>query len=240
MYGWRARIGLICPTTNTVNETEWHTHLPDGVSLHSGLMELEKVDVEGLNELNEGPEGYKKAAEKLKEKELDVIAYGGTSASMLQSGLGERIEENLENIAGCSGVATSAAVKRAFSSLDLQSIAVATPYIDEVNERVEDYIESEGYHVTCLDGKGIKTPTNIGKQSPKTAYRQAKKVNNPDADGIFISCTDYRTFDIIDSLESDLGKPVVTSNQATLWNSLQAANIDCSDLELGELFSNRG
>jgi maleate isomerase len=52
---------------------------------------------------------------------------------------------------------------------------------------------------------------------------------------VFVSCTNYRTFEVIERLEADLGKPVVTSNQATLWDALRTLGVD-DDLPLGRLF----
>jgi len=74
----------------------------------------------------------------------------------------------------------------------------------------------------------------IGKLEPYVVYRLAKAMFAGDADAIFISCTNLRTFEIIEKLERDLGVPVITSNQATLWMALR--QIDVRDqLPLGKL-----
>jgi len=65
----------------------------------------------------------------------------------------------------------------------------------------------------------------FGDLYPESAYIAAKEINVPEAEAIFISCTAWRTIEIIDLLEKDLGKPVITSNQATMWAILKSLNI---------------
>jgi maleate isomerase len=60
---------------------------------------------------------------------------------------------------------------------------------------------------------------------PSTAYKLAKSVDTGDADGIFISCTNFRTIEIIEALEENTGKPVVTSNQASMAMALKVMGI---------------
>ena len=60
---------------------------------------------------------------------------------------------------------------------------------------------------------------------PSSAYISAKEVGVPEAEVIFISCTAWRTIEIIDLLEKDLRKPVITSNQATMWAILKKMGI---------------
>lgn len=84
-------------------------------------------------------------------------------------------------------------------------------------------------------GLELEANAAIGSQTPENAYRQVWKLDHGDADGVFISCTNYRTFEIIEQLEDDLDKPVVTSNQATLWDAMRNAGVD-ADLPLGRLF----
>jgi len=59
------------------------------------------------------------------------------------------------------------------------------------------------------------------------AYRLAREVynSNSGADGVFISCTNFRNIEIIENLERDLSKPVVTSIQATVWAALRKVGI---------------
>lgn len=235
MYGWRGRLGLIVPSSNTTNEPEFAQYLPDGVSVHTARMELADTNAEALQEMAADAE---RCATLLRTADVDVIAYGCTTGSLVNGpGYDEKIESQLSDHAAVPVVATAASIKRAFEALDLKSLSIVTPYITELNEQEAEFLEAAGYEITGIDGLGIEPNTEIGAQTPETAYRQARKLDISDADGIFVSCTNFRTFEIIDKLERDLGKPVVTSNQATLWDALQTIDVSAEPSALGTLFA---
>lgn len=223
MYGWRARIGLIVPASNTVNEPEFHAHLPPGVSLHTARLPLDDVTADSLATMADNTE---ECAELLATADVDVIAYGCTTGSLVKGpGYDEEIETRITNHTGIPAVSTAAAIKRAFDEFDISRLSIATPYIDDLNQREEAFLDAAGYEVVDIDGIGHTDNIEIGRESPETAYRMAKEFDSDEADGVFISCTNFRTFEIIESLEADTGKPVVTSNQATLWNILSELDI---------------
>ena len=72
----------------------------------------------------------------------------------------------------------------------------------------------------------MENPFEIGLISPLEVYRFAKESFSEEADGLFISCTNLRTFEVIELLEKEIGKPVVTANQATFWRSLKLAKVN--------------
>ena len=102
-----------------------------------------------------------------------------------------------------------------------------TPYTADLNDREESYLDDAGFEVVDLHGRGITANTDIGSLSPNDAYQQVRNtVLDPSTvDAVFVSCTNYRTFPAIEPLESDLGIPVVTSNQATLWDALGRVSV---------------
>lgn len=233
MHGWRGRLGLIVPSSNTTNEPEFYDHLPEGVSLHTARMYLEEANAGTLEEMADEVE---RCTDLLATADVDVIAYGCTTGSLVKGpGYDEEIEARIEDRAGVPTVATAASIKRAFNALDLQSLAISTPYIQDLNEREEDFLKEAGYEVAVIEGLELEANSAIGSRTPEVAYRQTRALNHSDADGVFVSCTNYRTFEIIERLEADLGSPVVTSNQATLWDALKTLGVD-ADLPLGQLF----
>lgn len=224
MYGWRARLGLIVPSSNTVNEPEFEAQLPEGISLHTARLPLDDVTAESLAAMAGNTEN---CADLLASADVDVIAYGCTTGSLVKGpGYDESIESRITEQTGIPAVATAAAIKRAFDELGISKFVIATPYIDELNTRERSFLESAGYDVLAIDGIGHKDNLEIGREYPQTAYQMVRDLDTEEADGIFISCTNFRTFEIIEPLESDTGKPVVTSNQATLWNVLETLNVD--------------
>lgn len=235
MYGWRGRLGLIVPSSNSTNEPEFARWLPDGVSLHTARMRLEGVDAESLGAMADEIE---RCTDLLATADVDAIAYGCTTGSLVHGpGYDEEIEGRIESAADVPAVATAASVKRAFARLGLERLAITTPYVEDLNDREVEFLTDAGYEVVAMDGLGIDHNPGIGAQTPETAYRRARALPTADADGVFISCTNYRTFEIVASLEADLGMPVVTSNQATLWDALRRLEVATDEVsDLGRLF----
>ena len=222
-YGWRLRIGLILPSCNTVMEPELYKMAPEGVSIHTARMRISKVTEEDLKNM---AEDSPKAAEYLATADVDVILYGCTSGSFIGGIEWEReIVKKIEERTGIPTITTSKAVIDALQHLKLKKIIVATPYIDELNELEEKFLEKNGIKVLRIKGLGILRGVDIGSQPVWVSYRLAREIFTPEADGIFISCTNFRTIEIIEKLERDLKRPVITSNQASMWAALRAGHI---------------
>jgi maleate cis-trans isomerase len=181
------------------------------------------------------------SAELLETARVGAIVFSCTSGSFIKgAGHGKEIERLIEDSTGVTGIAASAAIIRALDSLDINSLSVATPYPDNIkNDILKEFLEDNGYDVLNIDNYNFEPiPHTYSATFPQRAYREAKDVNVPESDGLFISGTGYRTLEMINLLEIDLGKPVVTANQATLWNALDEIGVTYSDDDLGELLMN--
>ncbi|WP_148881944.1 maleate cis-trans isomerase family protein [Thermococcus aciditolerans] len=234
MYGWRGRLGLIVPSSNTTMEMELHSALPEGVSLHTARVPLKNVTEEELVKMNAMAV---ESARLLRDAGVELILYGCTSGSFIGGKDYEKeIEANVEEEVNVPVVSTSTAVVEALRILDAQAVLVITPYTDEINAREREFLEANEFEVLDIRGLGIEDNTQIGKLEPHEAYRLAKASFMDEADAIFISCTNLRTFEIIEVLEEDLGVPVVTSNQASLWLALRQMDVMERIPGLGKLF----
>jgi len=234
MYGWRGRLGLIVPSSNTTMEMELHDYLPRGVSLHTSRMPLRNVTEEELLKMSALAV---ESARLLKDADVELILYGCTSGSFIGGENFEKeLEAKIEDEVNVPVVSTSTAVVEALKILDAQSLLVITPYTEEINEREKEFLEANGFEVLDIRGLGIEENLQIGRLEPYEAYRLAKASFIEEADAIFISCTNLRTFEIIEALEEDLGLPVVTSNQASLWLALREMDVMERIPELGKLF----
>lgn len=224
MTGWRAKLGLIVPSSNTAAEVEFGEYVPEGVSVHTSRMPLESVTAEGLDAMSDRA---LECAELLSHADVDAIAYACTTGSLLHGpGFDRELEETIAAAADRPAVATALSVDRAFESLGIERIAVRTPYVDELNEREREYFEAAGYEVESIRGRGIEENVAIGALTAEDAYRQVREiVDSSDVEAVFVSCTNYRTLRMLESLEHDLGLPVVTSNGATLWDVCRTAGV---------------
>ncbi|BEP17860.1 aspartate/glutamate racemase family protein [Pyrofollis japonicus] len=233
MYGWRARIGLIVPSSNTTMEPEMWRLVPSGVSIHTARVKLEKVTVEELLAM-EKEASY--AARLLATADVDLIVYGCTTGSLVGGpGYDEKITKSLEEASGKPAIATATAVVEALRFLDAKRVALATPYIDEVNEKEVRFLEHHGFEVVDLKAFRIEKNTDIGKTPPEKVYRLARSLDTSRADAVFISCTNLRTIEVIDPLETDLGLPVISSNTATAWLALRRLGIKEAGFPAGRL-----
>ena len=112
---------------------------------------------------------------------------------------------------------------------------MAMPYMEQVARAAVDFVQENG--VKVLNAKWLnKGGMDIAEVSEETLCHLAREVDDPGSDALFISCVDLHTIRIIEKLENDLGKPVITSNQATMWHALRLANINDKIEGYGQLF----
>jgi len=214
---------LMIPSSNTTMEPEFYAMVPRGFTIHSARLKLRSVTIEGLAEMEKSIE---EEASKLADADVDVIGYGCTSGSLFR-GLGhdKNIEERIEKTSGRPAIATAGAVVSALGAMGVRRVSVATPYISEINDLEKKFLEANGFEVVDLKGLHLSDNLEIGRVSYEVIYELVKKLNHERSDGIFISCTNLPTIGIIEKIEKELRKPVVSSNTATLWAMLRKINI---------------
>ena len=225
MYGSKGRIGLLVPSSNGVMENELHIMAPKEVGIltsRMGRRDFEKDpsfnDVDILKKMTDDLEN---AAEGFSDARLNVVVYGCTSGSFIDGLEGEAdIIQRLKRILpDVPAVTTMKAVLDALKESEIDKLAIGTPYTDYVNERLQKLLEGVGFKIVSIKGYG---GIDMEAQYPEFSYNLAKEIYNDEADGILLSCTQIRTIENIEPLERELGKPVITSNQASLWAALKA------------------
>jgi maleate isomerase len=105
--------------------------------------------------------------------------------------------------------------------LSIKRIALGAPWSDSVNQSVTAFLEANGVTVLAQEGLGLVRNLEIGLLDSQTAFDVGRRVNRPEADAVMLACGNWSTFGIIDRLERDLGKPVLTTNQVSLWHALK-------------------
>src|SRR5690606_20147215 len=130
---------------------------------------------------------------------------------------------------GKAATAAAGAVVAALRALNVERIALATPYVRFVNEAEVRFLERHGFKVTsvyCLETCHTQEERRaINRVPPETIMRMAREADRPNAQAIFISCTALATIGMIDELEKTFAKPVVTSNQASFWSCLRLVGV---------------
>ncbi len=237
MYGWRARIGLISPMPGENIEHAFHTWAPEGVSFSSMKMPFPGPTPEGLAILTAQLED---TAAKYKGQDLDLIVFGCTSGSFIKGvGWDQECIDRIERASGTPGLTTSTAVLEALHTLGAKSVAVLTPYPDNTNEAERQFLENNGYKVCNIAGMDMSGvyQGRIPNADKPFLYRNCKAMDLKGADVFFLSCMALDTLGFINVLETDLGIPVITSHQATLWSALRRCRVGTKQPELGKLFT---
>lgn len=237
MYGRRGRIGLITLASDSSVLPEYARVMPDGVAVYAAPIVLPRgeVNAAALAEMLEGDQ-LERAAELLIWTDVDLIVFACTTGSLVHGiGWDREVAARIAGASGRAATTTTTAVLGALRALGATSLAVATPYIEELNAIERQFLEESGFGVASIAGLGCATDAEIGQLEPEDAVSLVERVNTPEADAVFISCTNFHCLPAIASLERRLGKPVVTSNLAGAWAALRQIGVDDPIPGYGEL-----
>jgi maleate isomerase len=220
--GGDQKLGLIIPCTNITMEAEFNrVLLPKNITVHSTRLKRSTTDLT-TDTLTEMERSLEEAMSLLSMIDIDVMVFGCTSGSLfLGLGWDQKIIKRMKKQTQAAVTTTATSVIEALKSLNLRKIAVITPYIDTINTKEKNFLESHGFKVAFIDGFHLLDSIKIREVTEKQIVDFMEKFSFEHVDGIFISCTSLRTFNIIDHLENKYNIPVVTSNQASLWNALR-------------------
>jgi len=234
MYGWRGRIGLLVPSTNTTMETEFWRIAPEGVSVHSARIAGGR---HGTPEELRGMEAAsKQAARDIAMVEPDVVVYGCTSGSFFEGPEWNRkICDQLSEIAKAPAVTTAGAMAAALMAGGHSKVDVVTPYVELTNERLRHFLRAHDIEVVTLGTFDMLDMFDHAKIEPGEIYRKVREITTPKSEAVFVACTQLRAMAVLDNLERDLGKPVYSAIQATAWQAYQAMGIDPGVTDCGSL-----
>lgn len=234
MYGWRAKIGLISPMSENA-EHAFHIYAPEGVSFASTKINFPGPTPEGLTILTDRLE---ETAAMYRDYDVDLVVFGCTSGSCIKGyGFDRECIERIERASGCQGLTTSTAVLEAYRALGLRKTVVMTPYPEETNQAEKKFLEDNGLEVTSITGVGFNRTGEFAHSGKHFLYREAKKLKTEGAEVFFLSCMGLATMELIQILEEDLGMPVITSHQASLWACLRHSRVHDKLPGLGKLFT---
>ncbi|CAA9402885.1 MAG: hypothetical protein AVDCRST_MAG51-978, partial [uncultured Ramlibacter sp.] len=170
-------------------------------------------------------------AVELRRAGADVISLMGTSISFYRgAGFTESLRAAMQEATGVPCTTMSHAIVAALRNLGIQRVAVATSYIDELNDRLVDYLTAAGFTVTAIRGMSITGVQEVGEVPTRALVELSRQVHELDrsADGIFISCGGLLTLDAIRQLEDALGLPVTASSPAGFWDVVRLGGWDPS------------
>ena len=171
----------------------------------------------------------------LPNEKIDCVVYGCTSGT-IAAGY-DSIEKKIKIAKPDAKVTTpSTASIKALKKLNLNKIAIFTPYPKKLNDEVIDFFKQENFEITSNSYFDIASDIDIGKVDSDYLFDVLSKMDLKGADALFISCTALPALSIIDKLEKKIQKPVLSSNQALIWDTLEKIGKNTSINGFGKLF----
>jgi maleate isomerase len=231
----QSRIGLIIPSSNRLAEPQFHTYAPPHVGVHFTRLRMTGKWRKPLAELKKS---LAETAQALSDTKPNLIVFHCTANSM-ENGLAHEaaIIETVQSASGCQTITTAQAITTALNQLAIKKLVLISPYVKQTNEHEIHYLSECGFNVVHDCGLSLGSD-GYAAVTPQEWINVVRENTRPDADGYLLSCTNTRTIEVIEDLERQLGKPVITSNQATLWACLKKLGVPYSNKKLGRLLTN--
>ncbi len=230
------RIGVITLSTDFTIEQDFRK------ICHDLPIDLFFNRIPFINPLNH--QNYLKMADHIPEvsdqilpgEKIDVIAYGCTSGTIA---IGEdRISSQVKKSKPNTKVTTPiTAALKAFKKLNLNNIAVLTPYPKEVNLTVYNYLNKNNINIDSFSSFNLNYDSEIAQVSLESIIECISQINLDKVDGLFVSCTALKVVDILDEVEKKFNTTVISSNQAIIWDCLKLLDIKMKVYGYGKLFN---
>jgi maleate isomerase len=242
MFGWRARLGVLVPPGNPTVEPEFYMMAPQGVTIHFARLQgfqsasapgaaagMEARTLAYLDELP-GP------AKALGSVSPSVVILAHTASSYATGFANEpQLIDRLAALTGATSITAARAVLAALQHLGVKKLALGTPYPEAISAKGRAFWEGAGFDIVGYHR--LPDVQNIYTESEQRAYLLARQANTPDADAVLLSGTGLPTVGVLETLEQDLKKPVISSNQASLWQALRLAGVRQAISGFGSLLS---
>jgi maleate isomerase len=211
-----ARVGCIIPSSNRMVEQEMVAGFAPGVQPH-----VTRLRMTGPNRgpLDAVLPRIAEATRALTDARCEVVAFHCTANSM-QEGRGgeERILAAMTAAGAPRATTTATAIRRAFDALGARRVVLITPYDQSTTDHEAEFLREAGYEVLHAAGFALNGSDAYCATPPAYWRDRVLEAARPDADVYFLSCANISVFGMIDELERHLDRPVVTSNQAVVWD----------------------
>jgi maleate isomerase len=217
-------IGVVIPYDFALDRELWRW-VPAQVSLHLTRTPYQDIPVSVAQAMAVGDlEAVVRCTRDLLIVEPAAVAYGCTSGSFIRGLAGEAaLVAGMVEAGAPRAVTTSGAVIAAVHALGIQKVAVVTPYDEAVGAKLRAYLNEAGVEVAAQNDMGLTG--RIWTVPNEVTADLARRTARGGGDAVLLSCTNLRTYDLIASLEQELGVPVLSANQVTMWAVLAAAGV---------------
>jgi len=235
-----ARIGVLVPFTNTNLEPDMMMMRPQRATLHfHRLGNYDADEIPGAAQMaGLGASDISEDLRLICGVQPDVVLYGCTSATLTHgSDFDADLAERIKGSSNALSLTAAGSLVEALNALNITQIGFASPYVGEINRLAARFLDNHQITtVECADIGRELGNYGQGALSPDEVTELACRADHPDAQALVLSCTDMRSVEVVERIESLTGKPVITSNQAMMFCLMRALGLTRHDHNPGQLF----
>ncbi len=234
------KIGVLVPFTNVNLEPDMQLLCPAACTVHfERLGDYDADEIPDAKQMSGlGSSNLNESLRLISGVRPKAILYGCTSATLTHGAQFDRnLASTIEKTSASTSITAAGALLCALRALNVQHIGFASPYVGEINQLAIDFLASENFTTVSqyeieqeLDNYGQ------GELTPQEVFELAIKADHNDAEAIVLSCTDMRSVEAIAEIENATGKPVVTSNQAMIFELCLKLGLPRPAYSAGALF----
>ena len=213
------RFGLLTPSSNTTQEPEFSAALPPDVSLHTGRVAYR--DITPQEQMRCVLE-LETESRKLADAEVDVLVFAATAPTLAKGkGYDRELIKRMEDASGRPATTAATAFVDALTRLGATKIAIGAPWSKTMDKPMVDFMQASGFKVVHSEVAGFVASIELGRADPQQAYELGLRADRPDADAIIMPGGNWRCMSVVERLERELGKPVLSNNAVSLWAGLR-------------------
>lgn len=229
--------GLISPNYSEETLVDAYKVFPEGIRIEGRTLTVEKYTDD---EFRRAEQAFSDLVRDLARQPLDFLMITGELfLSYKGPGSDRQILELVKKITPVPASTILTAVTGGCHALGLKQVVMATPFPEDQDERLVRFLAHDGIEVVAFRGLGCPNANVIWDLPPETGYELATSLLRayPDVDGVYMPCNKWRIVSVIDRIEKESGKPVVSNTQAWVWEALRAMGMKTPIAGYGRLLS---
>ena len=234
------RLGVLTPSSNTALEplTSALVRALPGCSAHFSRFKVTEIALsqQALGQFDDSK--ILAAAELLADAKVDVIGWSGTAAGWLGFDADLRLVERIRERTGITATTAVLALNELLALREVRRIALVTPYTADVQQRIVENYARIGIEVVAERHLGIRVNHDFALVEPDQLRELMRELAQAQPQAITTYCTNLRAAALAESVEAELGIPLLDTVSTTVWGQLRAAGADPSAVRgWGQLFS---
>lgn len=228
-------IGLISPNSSEETLADVYKIFPQDVRIEARTLHVSKYTDD---EFHRAELTFQGLVRDLVKHPLDfLMVTGELFLSYKGPGSDREILDLVKQITPTPASTVLTAVTHGCRALGLKRVVMASPFPGDQDERLVKFLAHDGIEVIAFRGLGCPNAKVIWELAPQTGYDLSMALlrEHPNVDGVYLPCNKWRTISVIERIERESGKAVVTNTQAWTWEALHAMGMGDPIIGFGRL-----